>query len=163
MMEEIAKVLCEQKDVEDDNMKLYLAQSLADVVKMGTVNGEFLLKTIDVCYSIYMSANSGATRESAEEALKEIMSFLMQSMDYVDKTKDAETINTATTLTPTPFPEEDEDDEEGEVVRGFTSDCMYTGVENSKMLRDALTSLKNTFNDISKYGSSIGRKTRANR
>ena len=68
-MEEIAKVLCEQKDVEDDNMKLYLAQSLADVVKMGTVNGEFLLKTIDVCYSIYMSANSGATRESAEEAL----------------------------------------------------------------------------------------------
>ena len=129
MMEEIAKVLCEQKDVEDDNMKLYLAQSLADVVKMGTVNGEFLLKTIDVCYSIYMSANSGATRESAEEALKEIMSFLMQSMDYVDKTKDAETINTATTLTPTPFPEEDEDDEEGEVIRGFTSDCMYTGVE----------------------------------
>lgn len=38
MMEEIAKNLCEQKDVEDDSMKMYLAQSLSEVVKMGTVN-----------------------------------------------------------------------------------------------------------------------------
>lgn len=127
MMEEISKVLCDQKDVDDDNMKLYLAQSLSEVVKMGTVNGEFLLKTIDVCYSIYMSASSGATREAAEEALKEIMAFLMQSMDYVDKTKDAETINTTSALTPTPF--EKGDDEDEDVVRGFTSECMYTGVE----------------------------------
>lgn len=40
-------------------------------------------------------------------------------------------------------------------IKAFAA-SMYTGVENSKMLRDALTSLKNTFNDISKYGSSIG-------
>ena len=128
MMEEISKILCEQKDVEDDNMKLYLAQSLAEVVKMGTVNGEFLLKSIEACYSIYMSTSSSATRDAAEEALKEIMAFLMQSMDYVDKTKDAETIN-ADTMTPTPYTNRDDDDEEEDVVRGFQSECMYTGVE----------------------------------
>ncbi|KAK8796855.1 hypothetical protein WA588_000981 [Blastocystis sp. NMH] len=124
MMEEIAKYLCDQKDTEDDNMRICLAQALAEVVKMGTVNGEFLLKSIDVCHQIYMEAASGATRDAAEEAVKEIMTFLMQSMDYVDKTKDAETIN-AEEITPTP-----NDDEEGDdVVHGFTSDCMYTGVE----------------------------------
>ena len=128
MMEEIAKYLCDQKDVEDDNMKYYLAQSLAEVVKMGTVNGDFLLKAIDVCYHIYMDANSNNTREQAETSLKEIMAFLMQSMDYVDKTKDVEVITNEATMTPTPFPEE-EGDEDEDVVRGFTSDCMYTGVE----------------------------------
>lgn len=128
MMEEIAKYLCDQKDVEDDNMKYYLAQSLAEVVKMGTVNGDFLLKAIDVCYHIYMDANSNNTREQAETSLKEIMAFLMQSMDYVDKTKDVEVITNEATMTPTPFPEEEGDDDE-DVVRGFTSDCMYTGVE----------------------------------
>ena len=126
MMEEIAKILCEQKDVEDENMMTALCQSLAEVVKMGTVNGEFLLRSIDVTHHIYMNATSGAAREAAEESVKEIMTFLMQSMDYVDKTKDAEIINSEMTITPTPYP----DDEEGEdVTRGFMSDCLYTGVE----------------------------------
>ena len=128
MMEEITKNLCDQKDVEDDNMKYYLAQSLSEVVKMGTVNGEFLLRAIDVCYHIYMDTTSGNTREAAETALKEIMAFLMQSMDYVDKTKDVEVISNTATLTPTPFPDEEEEEDE-DVVRGFTSDYMYTGVE----------------------------------
>ena len=127
MMEEIAKNLCEQKDVEDDSMKMYLAQSLSEVVKMGTVNGDFLLKSIDVCYQIYMEAVSDNTRTAAEEAVKEIMTFLMQSMDYVDKTKDAETITTPAAMTPTPF--SNDEDETDDVTRGFTSDCMYTGVE----------------------------------
>lgn len=128
MMEEITKNLCDQKDVEDDNMKYYLAQSLSEVVKMGTVNGDFLLRAIDVCYHIYMDATSSNTRDAAETALKEIMAFLMQSMDYVDKTKDVEVISNTATMTPTPFPDEEEEEDE-DVVRGFTSDCMYTGVE----------------------------------
>lgn len=117
MMEQIAESLCAQKDVEDDTMKQSLARSIAEVVKMGTVNGEYLLKAIDVCYKVYMEATSGATREAAEEALKEIMAFLMQSMDYVDKTKDAEVINSNVPLTPTPFNNEEEDEEEGVQAR----------------------------------------------
>lgn len=128
MMEQIADCLCAQKDVEDDNMKLYLAKSLAEVVKMGTVNGEYLLKTIDVCYKVYMEATSDATREAAEDAMKEIMAFLMQSMDYVDKTKDAEVINSNAPVTPTPYDNSDDEDEDGK-QRGFGSECLYVGVE----------------------------------